>query len=226
MKPTYNIILRILDIFISALAILMLLPVFLVVIFILRFSGERNIFYLQERVGFNMKPFFVFKFATMLKNSPNIATGAITLRNDPRVLPFGKILRKTKINELPQLFNILKGDMSFVGPRPLMDKQFRFYDSESQKIISQMKPGLTGVASIIFRDEERYFNGSDNPDIIYRTKIAPAKALLERWFFENMSLRLYFKIFFITVMAVLSPHKNFNSFLDDETRVELENVLR
>lgn len=226
MKSTYDIIIRFLDILISFWAILVLLPIFIVVIIILRFTGENEVFYLQKRVGFKMRPFRVIKFATMIKNSPNIGAGAITLQEDTRVLPFGKILRKTKINELPQLFNILKGEMSLVGPRPLMEQQFKFYDLQDQEMIGRMKPGLTGLASIIFRDEEKYFVNSSDPDVIYRTKIAPAKALLERWFLENRSVVMYFKLIMITALAVVSPSKSFIGMLDAPTREELENVLR
>lgn len=226
MKNTYDIVIRFFDFLISSISILFLLPIFVVVIIILRFTGEKEVFYCQKRVGFGLKPFFVIKFATMTKDSPNIGSGAITLRGDSRVLPFGKILRKTKINELPQLFNILKGDMSLVGPRPLMEKQFGFYDEKSQKMIGQMKPGLTGIGSIIFRDEEKYFLSSDDPDLIYRIKIAPSKAILERWFFKNRSVFLYFKLILITAAAVMLPTKNFVGILGAQTQEELENVLR
>lgn len=226
MKNTYNITIRLFDVFISLVAILALLPIFIIVIVILRFTGENEVFYLQKRVGFGNNSFHVIKFATMVKDSPNIGAGAITLRGDPRVLPFGHILRKTKINELPQLFNIVRGDMSLVGPRPLMEKQFKFYDPRDQEMIGQMKPGLTGIASIVFRDEEKYFMHSSDPDEIYRTKIAPSKALLEGWFYQNRSVSLYFRLILITVAAVVSPSKSFLGILDVQTREELENVLR
>ena len=115
---------RFFDIFFSGLALLVLSPLFIILILILRFSGEGEIFFLQERIGKDNKPFMLFKFATMLKNSPHIGTGTITVKNDPRVLPIGKFLRKSKINELPQLINIFKGDMSSIGPRPLTLKAF------------------------------------------------------------------------------------------------------
>ena len=101
---------RIFDIFLSSLAFLILSPLFLILIFILRITGEGEIFYSQKRIGLQEKEFRLFKFATMLKSSPLSETGEITIKDDPRILPFGKILRKTKINELPQLFNIFIGD--------------------------------------------------------------------------------------------------------------------
>ena len=96
----------------------------------------------------------------MVKNSPNIGSGTITLKDDPRVLPFGKFLRKTKINELPQLINVLKGDMSFIGPRPLTNETFNYYQSSVQEKISKRKvrPGLSGIGSIFFRNEEKFID--------------------------------------------------------------------
>ena len=108
----------------------------MIIIFILlKFTGEGDIFFYQDRIGKNGKYFKLYKFATMLRNSPNIATGTITIKNDPRILPLGRILRKTKINELPQLFNILIGDMSFIGPRPLTPQNFKYYDTKTQNTI-------------------------------------------------------------------------------------------
>ena len=110
---------RFFDILFSGIAILILSPLFIVVILILRFTGEGEIFFLQDRIGKGGNKFKLFKFVTMIKNSPDMGTGTITIKNDPRILPFGKFLRKTKINELPQLLNIFFGDMCIIGPRPL-----------------------------------------------------------------------------------------------------------
>ena len=118
---------RILDILFSSIGIIVLSPLFLLLFFLLRFSGEGEILYLQERVGQNEKKFKLIKFATMMKNSSEIGTGDITVKNDPRILPLGKILRDTKINELPQLLNILAGDISLVGPRPLATSGYANY---------------------------------------------------------------------------------------------------
>ena len=125
---------RFFDIFFSGLALLFLLPFLFLVIVALRLTGEGEIFFLQARVGFDGKLFKLYKFATMLKDSPSIGTGTVTTKGDPRVLPFGKLLRKTKINELPQLLNILKGDMSVVGPRPLAQRCFNSYPLKLQKM--------------------------------------------------------------------------------------------
>jgi len=141
---------RFFDIFFSLICILIFLPIFIIVSLILKFSGEGEVFYLQKRLGFKIKKFSIIKFATMLKNSENIGSGTITLRNDFRVTKPGKILRKTKINELPQIFNIFIGDISFVGPRPLVKKTFDDYPITIKNLIYNSKPGLTGIGSILF----------------------------------------------------------------------------
>ena len=123
----YSFVKRFFDILLSLFIIVLLSPVFLLLFPLLRVTGEGYIFYYQKRIGYLNKPFNIIKFATMLKNSPNIGTGLITLRKDPRVTPMGGFLRRSKLNELPQIFNVLKGDMSFVGPRPLVDKTFEPY---------------------------------------------------------------------------------------------------
>ena len=187
-------------------------------------TGEGEVFYHQERIGRDGQTFNLLKFATMLKNSMSMRNGAITVRNDPRVLPFGKILRKTKVNELPQLLNILKGDMSIVGPRPLLAKQFNFYSREGKETIIQMRPGLTGVSSILFRDEEKYFNADENPDIVYRNRISPVKQHLEVWFFHNRNIFLYFKIIFLTALVVLFPKLNIVSFFPKNLKESIPNV--
>ena len=126
---------RFFDIFFSFFIILIFLPIMIIIFILLKFTGEGDIFFYQDRIGKNGKYFKLYKFATMLRNSPNIATGTITIKNDPRILPLGRILRKTKINELPQLFNILIGDMSFIGPRPLTPQNFKYYDTKTQNTI-------------------------------------------------------------------------------------------
>src|SRR5438128_1368584 len=107
----YRIAKRFLDLLLACIALLILLPVFIPVMIILKLTGEHEVFYFQKRIGYKNRPFYIWKFATMIKNSPNIGTGEITLRNDPRVTKFGKFLRMSKIKELPQIINVLKGTM-------------------------------------------------------------------------------------------------------------------
>lgn len=196
---------RFLDIVISFLALVLLLPFLLPVIVILRFTGEGEIFYIQERAGRDGKTFGLYKFATMLKNSPNIGAGEITVRGDPRVLTFGRFLRKTKLNELPQLWNIFIGDMSIVGPRPMVLNTYTHYPEMVRDKLNTIRPGLTGIGSIVFRDEERYLVDLDEPMEFYKKHIIPYKGELEVWFVENNTLWLYIKIIFVTAWVVIFP---------------------
>lgn len=196
---------RLFDIFLSGIAIIILLPIFFIIVVILGVTGEREIFFKQNRIGKNKINFGLLKFATMLKNSENKGAGTVTLKNDYRVLPFGKFLRKTKLNELPQLFNIFLGHMSVIGPRPLHKKQFSFYSNDDQKIISSLRPGLSGISSIIFRDEEKILQNTNDPDKTYKKYITPKKAKLEKWYVQHKSIYLYFKLIIITLIVVIIP---------------------
>lgn len=201
---------RLLDIFVSVLATVILLPLFIPIMIGLRLTGEGYIFYKQKRIGLKNRDFFILKFATMLKDSPNIGTGIITVRNDPRITPMGGFLRKTKINELPQIFNILRGDISLVGPRPLVDKTFKAYSEEVRKTIYNVKPGLTGIGSIVFRDEEALVSATKlEPHEYYRTVIAPYKGQLEMWYQEHASLLLDLQIIFLTAWVIVFPNSDF-----------------
>ena len=196
---------RTLDVVLSFLALVVLAPFLLPVVVILRFTGEGEVFYIQKRAGRGGNSFGLYKFATMLKNSPNIGAGEITVREDPRVLPFGKFLRKTKLNELPQLWNIFIGDMSVVGPRPMVLNTYAHYPEEVRQKLNTIRPGLTGIGSIVFRDEERYLADRDEPMEFYREHIIPYKSDLELWFVENNTLWLYIKIIFVTAWVVFFP---------------------
>ena len=202
----YPILKRALDILISALVLIVLSVLFIPIIIALRLTAEGEIFYLQKRIGLNNKYFDIYKFATMLKNSPNIGTGSITLRNDPRVTSVGKWLRMTKINELPQVLNVLKGDLSLVGPRPLVDRTFNAYPEEIQQVIYNVKPGITGIGSIIFRDEEKLISDSNmDPHEFYEKHIAPYKGALEIWYQKNASMLTDLTILFLTAWVILFP---------------------
>lgn len=197
---------RFFDILFSGMAILCLSPLLIPVVLILKLTGEHDVFYCQTRIGRKGKPFGLMKFATMLRNSPNLGTGDITTRNDPRVLPFGRFLRKTKLNELPQLFNIFLGSMSVIGPRPLTPKNFEMYSDDVKEAIGRMRPGLSGIGSVVFRDEESILaeSGMDYTEC-YRTRVSPYKGELEQWYAEHRSLYCYFSLIFLTVWVVLFP---------------------
>ena len=196
---------RFLDVVLSFLALVVLAPLLIPVVVILRFTGEGEVFYIQQRAGRGGNSFGLYKFATMLKNSPNIGAGEITVRGDPRVLPFGQFLRKTKLNELPQLWNIFIGDMSVVGPRPMILNTYTHYPESARQKLNTIRPGLTGIGSIIFRDEERYLADHDKPMEFYKEHIIPYKSDLELWFVKNDTLWLYIKIIFVTAWVVVFP---------------------
>ena len=196
---------RFFDIVFSGLALLVLSPLLVPIVIILKCSGEGEVFFLQERISKGGKLFKLFKFATMLKDSPNLGTGTVTMRGDPRVLPVGKFLRKTKINELPQLLNIFFGDMSVIGPRPLTAQTFGSYSDSTQAVIKQVRPGLSGVGSIIFRGEEDIMHGATASVDFYNNVIAPYKGALEEWFVSNKNLYIYFMAIFTTVWVILFP---------------------
>jgi lipopolysaccharide/colanic/teichoic acid biosynthesis glycosyltransferase len=207
MKFMYKFFKRSLDIFVSLFSLILLLPVFVPIIIILRLTAEGEVFYFQERIGFHNSKFKIWKFATMLKNSMNLGAGSITLQNDPRVTKIGSFLRKTKINELPQIINILKGDISLVGPRPLVARTFKAYNDEMQSKIYNVKPGLTGIGSIVFRDEESIISAveDEDPHEFYRRVIAPYKAELEMWYQKHNSFILDLQLIFMTAWAILFP---------------------
>lgn len=196
---------RILDIVFSGLALLVLSPLLVPIALALRFTGEGEVFFIQQRVGRGGQPFGLYKFATMLKNSPNLGTGTVTVKNDPRVLPLGRFLRKTKINELPQLLNIFKGDMSIIGPRPQTQRCFDAFPARSQAEIIKVRPGLSGIGSIVFRDEEELMHASKAPERFYDEVIMTYKGALEEWYVAHQGLWTYLAAIFVTAWVVLFP---------------------
>jgi len=199
---------RFFDIVLSGFGLLLLAPLFLPLVLILRFTGEGEIFYTQRRVGLGGQYFNILKFATMLKNSPNIGAGTLTMQNDPRVLPIGGFLRKTKINELPQLFNVFFGNMSIVGPRPLVPEGEGHYNVEVSRLLRSVLPGLTGIGSLVLRDEESYYSHRSDARDFYRQIISPYKGSLEVWYVENKSIWLNVKIMVVTALTILVPSVN------------------
>ncbi len=220
---------RKIDFIVSCLAILVLIPFMIPIIIILKLTGEHYIFYSQPRMGRNGTQFKIIKFSTMLKNSPNIGTGEISLKKDPRVFPFGRFLRKTKINEIPQLLNVLKGEMSIVGPRPLTPTHFSYYTLEQQAVIKQLTPGLTGVGAIIFREEKEIFaNSKLDHEQTYRQMLSPYKATLEGWYSKNKSMWVDFKLIFLTIWVIIFtksqlPYKILRGL--PEKPMELESLI-
>ena len=220
---------RALDVFLSLFAMIILLPFMIPVMIGLACTGEHHVFYLQPRIGKQGKPFRVIKFATMLKDSPNLPGGYITQARDPRILPMGIFLRKTKINELPQLMNILIGQMSFVGPRPIVQAHLDLYVEEVRERILSLKPGLTGIGSLVFRDEEGILDRAGKERKYFHDKvIAPYKGQLEMWYAEHKGLGTYFTLIMLTAWSLLRPRSVvYTKFLVDlpKPSPELDAVL-
>ena len=196
---------RLIDFISSSLSVIILSPFLIPICIILKLTGEGEIFYAQERVGRFGKNFKLLKFATMVKDSPNIGSKELTLKNDPRVLPFGKFLRKSKINELPQLLNVIYGDMSIIGPRPMVPNTYEHYPKKARDLLNQIRPGLSGIGSIVFRDEESFLANKNDPQEFYINVIIPYKSELETWYAKNNSLKNYLKCIIATILIISLP---------------------
>lgn len=213
----YGIIKRAADFTAAGVGLVLLSPLLVPVIIGLRLTGEGEVFYKQERMGYRNKRFGILKFATMLRNSPNIGTGSITLRNDPRVTPMGGWLRRSKVNELPQILNVLYGDMSLVGPRPLMPVSFEMYDDRVKSIIYLSRPGITGIGSLVYRDEEAMVTAATeagvDPDDFYRHVIYPYKGQVELWYHHNRGIVTDTLILVGTALSLFASNEDWASRL-------------
>lgn len=183
----------------SLIGLIILSPLFIIIGIILKFQGE-DVFFLQKRTGHLGKEFKVFKFTTMPKGSEKL--GLITTPNDPRATRLGKFLRKTSLNEVPQLINILKGDMSFVGPRPLVQIGTYLNDDEIVKYY-RMRPGVTGLGSLYYYEEDELLGNVENSYEYYEKVIMPKKQQLEQEYCENWSILLDIKIILMTIKKVI-----------------------
>jgi lipopolysaccharide/colanic/teichoic acid biosynthesis glycosyltransferase len=202
-------VIRFFDIFFSFIAIVILFPFMIPIMVGLKLTGEHYVFYRQSRIGKGGKEFNILKFATMLKDSPNLPGGVLTQKDDPRILPMGKFLRKTKINELPQLINIFVGEMSIIGPRPQAKRHYDLYSDEVKVAIDSIPPGLSGIASIVFRDEEYLLDRiSIDRDFFHDTVIVPYKGELEMWYSRHRNILTNFLLVLITVWILVRPESN------------------
>jgi lipopolysaccharide/colanic/teichoic acid biosynthesis glycosyltransferase len=220
----YLLLKRVFDIILSVTALLITSPIFILAISTLRLTGEGDVFFRQERVGRNLKPFSLLKFVTMQRGSEKVSS--VTAPDDPRVLPVGRFLRKTKINELPQLINVLRGDMSIVGFRPLVEESFNLYDETTRECLFHMKPGLTGIGSVIFHNEEELIRRSAKEKMrFYEEDIIPLKGELELWYFNHRSFMLDLKIVIATALILLAGDSKFYlRWFDLRTIMEKSNL--
>jgi len=191
---------RVFDIVFSALGLLVLLPFFLLVALLIKLDSKGPVFYLQERIGKGGKPFKIFKFRTMVVDADK--KGLLSLgKKDSRITKVGVFLRKTKFDELPQLINVLKGDMSFVGPRPEVKKYTDLYTPEQREVL-QVRPGITDYASLEYIDEEQLLGASDDPEKTYIEEIMPHKIRLNKEYLANRSFFSDIKLIFMTVFKM------------------------
>lgn len=191
---------RIIDIFASAFMLILLLPFGLVIALLIACDSRGGVFYRQSRVGRYNRDFTLYKFRTMRTDADRLGLLTVGTR-DPRVTRVGYYLRKYKIDELPQLLNILSGDMSFVGPRPEVRKYVNLYNNEQKKVLS-VRPGLTDYASIAYINENEILEKANDKEQTYINEIMPEKIKLNMKFIQNPSLYQYFKIIFLTIKSI------------------------
>lgn len=188
---------RVADIIISLAGLIICLPLFIIIAICIKCNSKGNIFFTQERIGCSNKPFLLFKFRTMVNYKLN--KSLLTIGNkDARITAVGYYLRRYKLDELPQLWNVLKGDMSMVGPRPEVQKYVDHYSKEQRKILL-VKPGITDYASIHFANESELLASSDDPEKFYIEKILPLKLNLNLRYIHKRNLGQYFKIILLTL---------------------------
>ncbi len=194
---------RAIDVLISAAGLLVFLPFGVLLVVGCRLSGDGKVFYRQRRLGFRLRPFDMLKFASMRDGSPTTGTGSLTVRDDPRVYAFGRFLRMTKLNEVPQLWNVVRGDMSLVGPRPMLESELDHLPLQTFERVYAVPPGVTGLGSLIFRDEEEILSASGrNPHDTYRELVAPLKADIEVWYAEHRTLWMDLSIMVLTAWLI------------------------
>ena len=194
-------LIRLLDIVLSLLGLLFLLPIFVILAVWIKFDSQGSIFFRQVRVGKDGRDFRIYKFRTMIVNAEKM--GIITIgERDPRITNSGYFLRKYKLDELPQLINVLKGEMSFVGPRPEVRKYVEMYNQEQLKILT-VKPGITDYASIEYINEDEILGKSLDPEKTYIEEIMPQKIKYNMKYINNKTVIEYFKIIFLTIIKII-----------------------
>lgn len=201
---------RIFDIAAAGAALLLVSPLLIIVAVAEKLTGQ-DVFFKQDRVGFGLQPFGVLKFTSMPKGSEKL--GMLAAADDKRPTKLGRLLRKTKINEIPQLFNVLLGDMSVVGPRPLFAKQVANYDEQVQRAIATVRPGVTGLGSLFFSAEDELLASVPEKDRFYDEVVQPQKGRIEIYYCENWSMGLDLQIVMLTALAVLTKRRLFPSKL-------------
>lgn len=193
---------RLFDILFSVMGLILLSPIFIVLYIIIRTGSKGGAFYVQERIGKDGRPFMLYKFRTMHVGADS--EGLLTIgKDDNRITRVGYFLRKTKIDELPQLLNVLKGDMSLVGPRPEVRKYVDLYTEEQRKVLS-VRPGITDYASIEYVNENELLSKASDPDRVYIEEVMPDKIKLNMKYLEHYTMQEYFRIIFLTLKSLIA----------------------
>ncbi|XZM79268.1 sugar transferase [Clostridium perfringens] len=198
-----NIAKRTFDLFFSLIGIIITIPIFILVSIMIKLTSKGPIIFKQERVGKNKKIFYIYKFRTMTDCDDRASDRQVTVINDQRITRIGRILRKYKIDELPQLYNVLKGDMSFVGPRPEVKKYVKFYEEEYDEIL-KIKPGITDLASIEYIDENTIISKYSDPEKIYIEEVLPKKLMLNKRYIEEMSIKNDILLILKTIKKIIN----------------------
>ena len=199
---------RLFDIIFSFIGLVLVIPLIIPFIFLIWLQDFENPFYIADRIGFNFKKFKIIKLRSMIVKADKSkvdSTGA----NDPRITKIGAIIRKLKLDELTQLFNVFKGEMSFVGPRPNVERETNLYSNKEKELL-KVKPGITDFASIVFSDESEILKDYQNPDIAYNQLIRPRKNFLALTYIKNKSITLDLKIILLTIFAFVNKRKTLN----------------
>ena len=208
MNFTHSVNKRIFDITFSFLGLILVIPLITPFIFLIWLQDFKNPFYIADRVGSNFKKFKIIKLRSMIVKADKSKVDS-TSANDPRITKVGAIIRKLKLDELTQLFNVFKGEMSFVGPRPNVERETNLYSNKEKELL-KVKPGITDFASIVFSDESEILKDYQNPDISYNQLIRPRKNFLALTYIKNKSITLDLKIILLTIFAFVNKRKTLN----------------
>lgn len=202
-RPLQAALKRLMDVIGAGLGLIVLAPAFAVIAVLIKRDSPGPVFFRQERVGRHGKPFLIYKFRSMRADAPKLG-GPLTVGGDPRITPIGAVLRRTKLDELPQLINVLRGEMSLVGPRPEVPKYVALYTSAQRQVLA-VKPGITDLASIHYRSESELLAKAEDPERAYVHEILPHKLALNLEYIRRQSVALDLVIIVKTIARVLRP---------------------
>lgn len=191
---------RVFDFIVAFTGLVILSPLFAVIIICIKLDSGGPVFFRQERMGKGFRPFVLYKFRTMVRNAPNLG-GPLTMPRDARITRIGRLLRKIKIDELPQLYNVLRGDMSLVGPRPEVSRFVNQYRADYEEVL-RVRPGVTDLASLKYRNEYELLATAPNPEELYVRQILPDKIRLAKEYVARSSLLLDFAIIIRTLLSL------------------------